>query len=136
MNDRAELIRTLLGLRLGLGLSLGLGLRLIVALLTALGLISGLLASGLLPCGLLAGVLLNGVFLAGDDLLEVLGGLLTGLSLGLAGRKKRKIKMTFHNTILNNIHILYSPKCFKTYRSNFLPDSSIGFQLDLNFDLD
>ena len=84
MNDRAELIRTLLGLRLGLGLSLGLGLRLIVALLTALGLISGLLPSGLLPCGLLAGVLLNGVFLAGDDLLEVLGGLLTGLSLGLA----------------------------------------------------
>ena len=84
IKDRAELIRTLLGLRLGLGLSLGLGLRLIVALLTALGLISGLLPSELLPCGLLAGVLLNGVFLAGDDLLEVLGGLLTGLSLGLA----------------------------------------------------
>ena len=84
--DRAELIRPLLGLRLGLRLSLG--LRLIVALLTALGLFPGLLPSGFLPCELLEGVLLNGVFLAGDDLLEVLVGLLTGLSLGLANRKK------------------------------------------------
>ena len=96
--DRAELIRPLLGLRLGLRLSLG--LRLIVALLTALWLISGLLPSVFLPCGLLEGVLLNGVFLAGDDLLEVLVGLLTGLSLGLASRKKVVVWGVFTCSIL------------------------------------